>query len=220
MMRTAIGLSFLVALAVGGVGACSSEPTKSDNAGGQGSGGSSNNGGAQATSGNGGRAGSTGTSGAGSGLCADKPNVCLDMQTVQVCDPLNGMDVVVDCEEDVEPGLVNLGCDTASDGVTKACLLDFADEECLEGADILAFCAGATEEQFFNAYFNCFNDAMGAHEIVTCFIPFADEATFTVDCEGAAEACIPDMGAGGAGPGAGGEGPGAGGEAPGAGGAD
>ena len=218
MMRTAIGLSFLVALAIGGVAACSSEPTKSDATGGQGSGGNSNNGGTPASSGSGGRAGSSGTSGAASGLCAGKPNVCLDAQTVQVCDPLNGMDVTVNCEDDVPVGLVNLGCDTASDGMTQACILDFADEECLEGADILAFCANATEEQFVNAYLNCFNDNMGAREVITCFIPFADEATLMVDCLGAEEACIPDIGAGGAG--AGGEGPGAGGEAPGAGGAD
>jgi len=198
MMRTAIGVSFLVALAIGGVGACSSDKTD-EATGGNASGGTSSGGTGGSSSVGGSKAGSSSTSGSNSGLCAGKMNMCLDAQTVRGCDPATGEDVTVNCEEDVPEGLTNLGCDTSSDG-TEACLLDFADLPCWEGAQIFTVCAGGTtDEELIGFYLGCFTDMNGAHTIIPCYIDYADPATLLVDCNAADAACLPDLGGGGAG---------------------
>ncbi len=216
MIRTAIGFSFLVALAVVGMSACSGD--SKDEA--TGKSGSSTGGSGGASGGSGGassQSGSNSTSGTNAALCGSKMNMCVDDQTVTGCDPDTGMDFTVACDEDVPEGLVNLGCQPDDTG-RDVCLLDVADAECWEGAQIFTVCAVAnpTEDDLFGFYLGCFTDMNGAKTVIPCYIPFADEATLTIDCLAADEACLPPLGGGGA-PSDGGAGPGAGGE-PGAGG--
>jgi hypothetical protein len=197
----------LVGLTLGGISACSSD--KTDEATGRaGSGGA-------ATAGTGGSSGSSSstagstnnTSGSSGALCAGKMNMCLDAQTVRGCDPLTGMDVTVSCDEDVEEGFVNLGCNTSSQG-TEACLLDVEDPVCYEGAAIFAVCAQATQDDIIPLYLGCYHDMNGAKTIIPCYIDYADEATLTVDCMAADEACLPPGLGGGGAPADGGAGPG------------
>jgi hypothetical protein len=142
---------------------------------------------------------SGGTAGNAGVLCNGVPNVCLDAQTVRGCNPQTGLIESFSCEEDVPVGLLNLGCGTSADG-SKSCLVDVADPECWLGAQIFSVCVNATTDQELAGYYlGCFNDMNGAHTVIPCFIPFADEATLEIDCEGAAAACLPDLGEGGAG---------------------
>ncbi|HKY41431.1 MAG TPA: hypothetical protein VJN18_36105 [Polyangiaceae bacterium] len=213
MMRTAIGLAFLVALALGGMSACSgdSKDEATGKAGSGGTGGASSAGSGGANS----QSGSSGNSGNSAGPCAGKMNMCVDAQTVTGCDPATGMDFTTNCEEGLEEGFVNLGCDTSSQG-TKACLVDVEDLQCWEGALIFNFCFNGPEADAIRYYLGCFHDMNGAKTVIPCYIPFLDEPTRMVDCNAAAEACLPPLGGGGA-PSDGGAGPGAGGD-PGAGG--
>lgn len=206
MMRKAIGVSFLVLATVGGVMACSgdSKDEATGKSGSSGSGGASSAGSGGANS----QSGSNATSGSNAGLCAGKMNMCVDAQTVTGCDPDTGMDFTVNCEEDVPEGLTNLGCDLSSQGV-EACLLDFADPECWEGAQIFTVCAGGTtDEELIGFYLGCFHDMNGAKTVIPCYIPFADEATLMIDCLAADEACLPPGLGGGGAPSDGGAGPG------------
>jgi hypothetical protein len=221
MMRTAFGLSFLVAATLGALMACSGD-TK-DEATGKGA--SSNGGSGGAASGGGGagggssggsQSGSSATAGTGADSCIDDPSVCADEQTLEACDPLTGQVESIDCSM-LPPGFIPLGCQAAADG--DACVFDVEDPVCWDGSIVLAFCLDATREEQINAYVNCFNDFMEAQAIVQCLAPYYDAVANTVDCINSVE-CLPDDGAGGA-PGEGGAGPlaGAGGE-PGAGGAE
>jgi hypothetical protein len=210
MMRTAIGVSFLVLATLGGVMACSgdSKDEATGKSGSSGSGGASNagSGGANSQSGSSSQSGSNGTSGSNAALCAGKMNMCLDEQTVQGCDPETGMDFTVNCD-DAPAGIINMGCSTTTDG-TDACIIDFEDEDCLNGATVLAVCLMGGETGLYNAYLNCYNDTDGvARDLVTCLAPYLDLDAEEVDCDGLT---ICEMGAGGA-PSDGGAGPGPGG---------
>ena len=159
------------------------------------------------TGGTAGQGGGTGGIGGGPLPCpVGQANVCLNAQTLLGCNFDTGFLETVDCRQDVPDGLVNLGCGVAENGA-KACLLDFADPTCWVGAQIFSVCAGAiTEEEVIGFYLGCFHDMNGAHTVIPCYIPYADEVTQTVDCEAADLACLPDLGAGGAGGAGGAEG--------------
>lgn len=155
-----------------------------------------------------GSGGTTGQGGIGTGGIAGggpipcpvgQANICLNPQTLLGCNLDTGFIETVDCRQDVPDGLVNLGCGVADNGA-KACLLDFADPPCWVGAQIFSVCAGATtEDELIGYYLGCFHDMNGAHTVIPCYIPYADEVTLVVDCEAADLACLPDIGAGGAG---------------------
>jgi hypothetical protein len=147
-----------------------------------------------------GQGGNGGVAGGGPIPCpVGQANICLNPQTLLGCNLDTGFIETVDCRQDVPEGLANLGCGVADNGA-KACLLDFADPTCWLGAQIFSVCAGATtEDEVVSYYLGCFHDMNGAHTVIPCYIPYADEVTLTVDCEAADLACLPDIGAGGAG---------------------
>jgi hypothetical protein len=210
MIRTAASVTISAALfaILASSSACSSSSTKDGNKGGTGSvlGGS---GGAASGSGGignttGGTGGTTSTAGSGGGgLCAGKPVMCVDAMNAKGCDPDTGMDIMGNCaEEYAKDGFLSNGCSTTADGT--GCTVDgVLDQECQKGAEPFAVCAGLTQDDIVSVYIGCFRDMNGAHSVIPCFADFVDETNPmmpTVDCEAAGAACLPDMGAGGAGP--------------------
>jgi hypothetical protein len=175
-MQTTLGVSFCVLLLVG-VGACSSEATKKDGDGGNGSvisggtatntGGASGSGGTPSSS-----AGSTtvptggmsNTSGSGAGGTvgsADCPALsCVDEKTITGCDPDTLMKVTKDCDELISslgPGLTSDGC-SVIDG-RSVCGYDFEDTACRDGAPGFTFCfndANGSDVDPLSFYFDCF----------------------------------------------------------------
>jgi len=214
MLRTTIGLSFILVL--GGFVACSSKATSDDNnSGGNGaivggtsnSGGTGNSGGSTATTAGtatttGGKtatAGTTSTGGIAAGLCADDTVSCVDATHVMGCDPATGEVDTFSCvDEYATLGFASSGC--SADATGEGCdVTGVLDAGCQMGTSAYAFCAGATtDDELFNIYVNCFQDWMGAHTIVPCFAQYVSETMTTdADCLAAEEACF---GAGGAGP--------------------
>jgi hypothetical protein len=184
--------------------ACSSTSTNDDDKGGTGaviggSGGStSGSGGAGTTAGT-----TTGTAGTDTGLCAGKPRKCVDADTVEYCDSATGNVMTTMCAADyAEDGLVSKGCTADADGI--GCTLDgLSDMACQKGAEPFAVCAGLTRDDLLSVYVGCFHDMNGAHTVIPCYSAFVDETDPempVVDCEAADAECLPDTGAGGAGP--------------------
>jgi len=212
MMRTTIGLSFILVL--GGVYACSSKSTDDGKGtggngaivGGTGTGGSSGSGnGAGTTNVSGGKAatgGVTGTGGLSNGACTDETITCVDATSAQGCDPTTGVVDTVNCVEYYkELGFVSPGCSADATTGEEGCdVTAVTDTACQTGAQVFARCEGATtDEQVFNIYVNCFQNNMDGHAVITCFNGFGTAATITANkCLQAEEACFP--GAGGAGP--------------------
>jgi hypothetical protein len=207
LMRTTIGVSFLVLLL--GASACSSKSTD----------GNPGAAGATASGGTGGGAsgGSSGSSGSNTAaqMCLDAPVVCLDSDTASTCNPDTLMDESINCTAgvaDLGPGLISTGCVTDAQGA--GCTFDFEDEPCGNGAPAFAACARAAGVNVddLTAYFACVSDAE-LHGLIPCFADFVDEAAGLVDCSDAEAACAPEQtggtgGTGGGNAGSGGSGAG------------
>lgn len=215
MLRFSAGVSLCFTV-LGVLGACSSESTDDGKDGsgataGAGSGGTSSSaagtssGGASSGSGaagvGGGRAGSTGvggSSGGTTGSCTPGEVTCVDELTAAACDEATGMTVTLNCVDELKAiGINSTGCVTDATG--SGCDGEPADPTCADGATVFAICNQLTQEQFFNVYINCFLDAEGAQADVQCVAPFLAASGQEADCDGAAAACFPDTGAGGAG---------------------
>lgn len=221
MLRTTVGVSFLVLFGV--LSACSSKATDNDNGGGNGavlggsggsgsggssggSGGSSSNSGGSAgtrantagtTAANGGTAGTTGGT---NGLCSGDLLTCVDDTMATFCDPDTGVKETFSCIEDAASfGFVSSGCMMGTGLTADQCAIEsVADEKCLKGAQNYAFCGGFTaDDELVNIYINCFQDNNGGHAVVQCF---ADYMKTDADCMAAEQACL-GLGAGGAGAG-------------------
>jgi len=215
MLRTTLGLSFILVL--GGAAACSSKSTDDNNgSGGNGSivgsagssvGGTTSNNGAGTSNASAGKtstAGATGTGGStggGSGLCTDDTVTCTDTTHAMACNPSTGMVETFSCVDDLAAlGFTSTGCTTDATG--DACdISGVKDMACQLGTQAFAHCENATsDEQVFNIYVNCFQDNMDGHTIIPCFSEYVTATKMTAnDCLRAEEACLP--GAGGAGPG-------------------
>jgi|GEM_PF-4029594 len=213
MLRTTVGVSFLVL--VGVMSACSSKPADTNGSGGNGAvlggsstGGSGGSGGtragtAGAGSGNGGTAANTSGS---NGLCPGDTVTCIDDTMATFCDPDTGVEEDFSCIDDAaEIGFVSSGCTMGTALTADKCTLEsVADEKCFAGAQGYAFCGGFTsDDELLNIYINCFQDNNGGHAIVQCFADYVSETmTADSDCMAAEEACL-GIGAGGAGAGGG-----------------
>jgi len=216
MLRTTVGLSFLVLFGV--LSACSSKATDNNNgSGGNGAVlGGSNSGGsggtrsdtAGTTSANAGTAANTAGS---NGLCPGDTLTCIDDKTATFCDANTGVEETLNCTDDfAKLGFVSSGCTTGT-GITKdQCAIDsVTDEKCFAGAQGYAFCGGYTQSDSIDIYIDCYQDFMGMHAIVQCVSDYVSETMMAdTDCDAAAQACL---GSGAGGDGAGGAGPGAGG---------
>jgi hypothetical protein len=230
MLRTTVGVSFLVLFGV--LSACSSKATDNDNGGGNGAvvggsggsaggssaggssaggssaGGSSAGGSSAGTNANamggsnGGRAGATSTAGTSSDLCPDKTITCVDDAQAMGCNPSTGSVETIDCAEYYATlGLTSTGCSVSAEGV--GCdVTGFKDEACLAGAEAYGVCAQASEEEAVSVYIDCFQDYMGAHTVVTCLGNYVSPTMMTdADCQNAVDACLDEAGgAGGGGP--------------------
>jgi len=227
MQRTTFGWSFTFVLALGGVVACSSKSTdEGTGTGGHGAlvGGSSNNTSGNASGGTGGTSGTSGTTGgtagtgragnsatAGSptsGACTDMTITCVDATMATGCNPETGVVETFSCIDDAKAlGIVSTGCTKDPVAGDSCDFTDFSDMECADGIRALGTCdATVSNTELVNAYINCFQDYMGARQIVTCFNKYVTATmTTAADCNNAASACLPgaggaaDTGAGGAG---------------------
>jgi hypothetical protein len=106
-----------------------------------------------------------------------------------------------DCVEDgKKEGFVSSGCTKDPQG-DHCEITSVADQACADGAAAAQYCENLTDEQLYYAYVNCFQDNMGAHEIVTCFSKYVTKDMKTADdCTNAEMNCLGDAtGAGGAG---------------------
>lgn len=207
MLRTTLGLSFILVL--GGLAACSSKSTDNGSggngsivgSGGSSTGGTSTNGAGtnNASAGKTSSGGATGTAG-GTGVCADETITCVDATHAKGCNLDTGAIDTFSCvDEFAGLGFTSSGCtmDPTGDFCDVTAAKDMA---CLAGANAFAHCEGATtDEQLFNIYVNCFQDNMDGHAIISCFGDYVTPTKMTAnDCLQAEEACFP--GAGGAGP--------------------
>lgn len=218
MMRTALGWSFPILLALGANVGCSSKDVDEPNGSGGGSaagsatGGSGNSGGNSNSSGtsngsggnsntsgtgnsSGGNSnGSGGTSTAGTGGTGPAcPLVCLDEMTAQFCDTTGAMMTVNCTEVFAEDGVISNGC--LSDETGEGCTIDdLADMACADGAAPFTFCAGLTQDDVLDVYVGCFHDMNGAHAVIPCYADFVmgTEDMPTVDCDAADAACLPE----------------------------
>lgn len=214
MLRTTIGLSFILVL--GGMYACSSKSTDDGKGtggngaiiGGTGTGGGSSGSGNGAGTSNvsGGKTstgGVTGTGGLANGACADETITCVDATSAMGCNFETGVVDTFNCVEEYKAlGFVSTGCSAdAATGEEGCDVTGVSDTACQTGAQVFARCEGATtDEQVFNIYVNCFQNNMDGHAVITCFNGFGTAATITANkCLQAEEACFP--GVGGAGPG-------------------
>lgn len=226
MLRTAVGLSFLVLF--GALSACSSKSTDNgsgaagngavlggtSSGGSPGSGGVANNGTAGTSTNTAGTSANTaGTSasvagtGGGSGLCATDAVTCLDATTAKTCDPATGLDDTFSCVDDAATyGFVSSGC-MADAAAGDHCVIESVlDPACDAGAAAVTYCGNGTTSDHVSFYIDCFQDFEGRHEIVTCFSKYVTPTMKTSDdCNTAADACIPG-GVGAGGDGAGGAG--------------
>jgi hypothetical protein len=101
-----------------------------------------------------------------------------------------------------EAGLISNGCMTDATG--SGCTIDGgSDTTCWDGANGVAACAQLTDDQFINAYVDCFTDMNEIRPLLTCVAKHVDAEALTVDCAAAEAECAP-MGAAGAPDGAGG----------------
>jgi hypothetical protein len=217
MLRTTVGLSFLVLFGV--ASACSSKSTDNNTTGGTGGngavlGGSSTGGTGTAVGGVVGRAGTTATGGSavGNGLCPGDTITCVDDMTATYCDPDTGIEENFNCADDAKNiGFVSSGCTMGTGLTADKCAIDsVADDKCFAGAQGYVFCAGlTTDEDLFNVYVNCFQDYMGVKTMVQCIGDYVSQTmTADSDCLAAQDAClgggVGGAGAGGASDGAGG----------------
>lgn len=229
MSQAKLGLSFTAIVLVlaagcssktadGGGNKAGSSSTPSGDAGTSTSSGgtSSSDGGGSTTAGTsstptgGGRAtGGTATGGsAPGGSCSAQSLTCLDDATAQFCNTDTGKLETIDCVSGYkEVGIVSDGC--VSDANGSGCnITDFTDEACAKGADAVAFCLQATEQEFVNLYVNCYtnaDDGMGhlAHTVIPCVADYVTQDMMTqADCQTGLDTCFGDAatGAGGAGP--------------------
>jgi hypothetical protein len=203
MLRTIVGLSFVLALA--SATACSSKSTDDGTFHGGngaivgGSGGTSN--GAGATAG-----GKTGTTTGGmTGACTDETITCVDDTNATGCNFDTGKVDTFSCVEELAGlGIVSSGCTTDATG--DFCSVDdFSDKACADGTAAFAYCENATtDEQVFNIYVNCYQDNMDGHTVIPCFAQYVTPTMKTsADCVMAEDACL---GAGTGGTGMGGTG--------------
>lgn len=193
--------------------ACSSKSIDDDDdpgssgsaSGGTGSGSSTTGGSNSSTAGAGGvvgRAGSSATAGASTGgmatggtpagECAEATVTCVDDATASVCDPLTGETETANCAEELaKEGLISDGCTVDDTG--SGCTIDgLSDAECEAGTPAFAVCAQATQDELLDIYVACFLNNMDvAHEAISCYADYIDEAAMTVDCEAADAACLP-----------------------------
>jgi hypothetical protein len=230
MLRTTVGVSFIVLCGV--LSACSSKATDTGtggngtvlgggtssggtSSGGTSSGGATNSSGgtsAGTTGGNVGRAGATSSTAGSAGLCADDAITCIDDAQAMGCNPNTGSVETIDCVEDYAAlGVTSTGCSASADG--EGCdVTGFKDAACLAGARAYAFCANATDQELVSVYIDCFQDYMGAHSLVACLGNYvSDTMTTEADCQNAVDACLEGAGGAGSGPGDGAGGDGAGG---------
>jgi hypothetical protein len=192
MLRTTVGLSFVLALA--SAIACSSKSTDDKGTGGNGA----IVGGSGGTTAN---AAGTSTTGGTTGACAADSFACVDDIRASFCNPDTGAVETFSCvEEYAALGVISNGC--ATDVTGDACTVDdFSDQACVDGAAALAYCENATDEETFNVYVNCFQDYMDAHTIVPCFSKYVTPTMKTSDdCIMAEDACF-GTGTGGTGSG-------------------
>jgi hypothetical protein len=196
-----VGLSLGIVVGLAGTSACSSTSTNDDEKGGSGAVITAGSGGTGGTAGASSTAGTPGGGTAGSAVvgCPGMPVTCVDAMNAQACNPDTNMVETVNCKDEfAKSGLISAGCTTDPSG--SGCTVDGgADETCWNGAQGIAVCADLDDQQFLNAYVNCFNDVPEARTLLTCIADFVDVDAMSVDCEGAEPVCAPE-GAGGAAP--------------------
>jgi hypothetical protein len=156
-----------------------------------------------------GRAGSAsggGSAGTPGGSCTPGAKQCTDDATLAICNEDTGETEMFSCDSLAEFGIDSAGCiqDAAGDG----CDVTFAEEACGKGATVFAICGQFTQEQYINAYVNCFQDNGGLQMLIRCAGPFLDASGMDADCDGVEAECAqylpPDPAGGSGGGGSGG----------------
>jgi hypothetical protein len=209
MLRTTIGVSFILVL--GGLAACSSKATDNGNgsagngtivgSSGNSAGGTTGTGNGAGTTGTtGGKTSTAGTGGLEAGDCTDETVTCVDATHAMGCNFDTGVVDTFSCVDELTAlGFVSSGCTTDATGDFCA-IDDYADAACKAGTAAFAYCENATtDEQLFNIYVNCYQNNMDGHTVIPCFANYVTATMKTsADCGNAEAACLP--GAGGAGP--------------------
>jgi hypothetical protein len=123
----------------------------------------------------------------------------VDAETAASCDEDTGETISVSCTEDLaELGITSTGC--VGDATEGNCDGEAADPVCFDGALVFAICNQFTQDQFLNAYVNCFQDTEALKAPIQCVAPFLAASGDTADCAAAEASCFGgEGGAGGAG---------------------